>query len=71
MRKNLIRLRKIKGLTVNEVAEKLNISASFYYKIENGNRTPSFKKSLDIKKFFDYYNDDIFHNEEDSTSILI
>lgn len=69
MRKKLIHLRKTKGLTVNEVADKLNISSSFYYKIENGNRTPSFNKSLDIKKFFDYYNDDIFHNDLEKDSI--
>lgn len=66
MRNKLICLRKTKELTVNEVANNLNISASFYYKIEKGERTPSFKKALDIKKFFDYYNDDIFDNFEDT-----
>ena len=69
MRNILIKLRKGSGFTVSEVAEKLKISPSFYYKIESGDRTPSLSKSLSIKKFFNYYNDDIFDNVEDSNSI--
>lgn len=69
MRKILVKLRKESGFTVNEVAEKLRISPSFYYKIESGDRTPSFNKAIEIKKFFDYYNDNIFDKEEGSNSI--
>lgn len=71
MRNILINLRKSKKLTQEEVANAVGISRTHYGRIESGDRTPSLSKSLKIKKFFDYYNDDIFQNEGDNNSILI
>ena len=65
MRHILISLRKSKKLTQEEVADAVGISRAHYGRIESGDRTPSLNKSLDIKKFFNYYNDDIFHKEDD------
>jgi len=41
MRKELIRARKARNLSVADMAERMNISASFYYKIESGDRNPT------------------------------
>lgn len=41
MRVALYEARKKKGLSVKEVASKLGISDSFYYKIEKGQRNPT------------------------------
>ena len=39
----LIQFRKNKNLTLSEFANQIGISASFYYKIEEGYRRPSFQ----------------------------
>lgn len=65
MRNILINLRKSRNLTQEEVANALGISRAHYGRIESGDRTPSLSKSLRIKEFFNYYNDDIFNIEED------
>ncbi len=44
MRKYLISLRKAKNLTQKQLAEKLDISESYYSQIENGER----QKRMDI-----------------------
>ncbi|MDI6872565.1 MAG: helix-turn-helix transcriptional regulator [Bacillota bacterium] len=41
MRKALNEARKMKGLSVSQIAQELGISASFYYKIEQGSRNPT------------------------------
>ena len=41
MRQTLRSVRTEKRYTVTEIAKKLNISASFYYKIEQGSRNPT------------------------------
>ena len=60
MRKILIKLRKSKKLTQAQVAKTVGISRAHYGRIESGDRTPSLPNALKIKKFFNYYNDDIF-----------
>lgn len=40
MRVQLRQNRRAKGISVPEMAERLNISESFYYKIEQGRRNP-------------------------------
>ncbi|MFY9543750.1 MAG: helix-turn-helix transcriptional regulator [Bacillota bacterium] len=40
--------RKAKGLQVADLARKLHISASFYYKIEQGVRNPTLELARDI-----------------------
>lgn len=69
MRNKIINFRKSKKLTQAEVANSLGFSRQHYARIESGDRNPSLLKAIEIKKFFDYYNDDIFDNEEDSNSI--
>lgn len=41
MRKALLEARKRNGFSVKEIADRLGISASFYYKIEKGSRNPT------------------------------
>lgn len=41
MREKLREARKAKNLSVREMSKMLNISASFYYKIEQGIRNPT------------------------------
>ena len=66
MRKMIVSLRKARKLTQVEVAKSLGISRQHYARIENGDRNPSLAKSMEIKKFFNYFNDDIFDKTLDS-----
>lgn len=52
MRDNLKKIRKNHGLSVEEIASELNISKSFYYKIESGIRNPTIFLAKRIAKFF-------------------
>ena len=60
MREKLIEIRKKKGYTQEQMAEKLNIARSTYTGYENGNVSPSLETALNIKKILKYKNDDIF-----------
>ncbi len=62
MRIKLINFRKTKKLTQAQAAKFIGISRQHYARIESGERTPSLAKSIEIKKFFDYFSDDIFDN---------
>jgi putative transcriptional regulator len=48
MCKKLKNIRLEHDLTVKDVAELLNISASFYYKLEQGTRNPTLKLAKEI-----------------------
>ncbi len=48
MRSNLRTLRDKNNLSVAEMAQKLNISVSFYYKIESGVRNPTISLAKQI-----------------------
>jgi len=50
MRSKLIALRKEKGFTRKSIAEELNITESFYGKIERGNRNPTLDLAKSISK---------------------
>lgn len=52
MNKLLIKFRNSLGLTIVEMAEKIGVSASFYEKIEYGDRNPSFNFITAFKKAF-------------------
>lgn len=52
MRKLLIHVRKDTGLSVEEIADMLNISTSFYYKIERGKRNPTLALAKKIATVF-------------------
>lgn len=60
MREKLIEVRKKKGYTQEQMAEKLNIARTTYTGYENGNVSPSLKTALNIKKILNYKKDDIF-----------
>lgn len=66
MRVNLIRLRKKKKYTQQQMADKLNIARSTYAGYEKGTFYPSFEKVLEIKKILGTKNDDIFLIFKDS-----
>ncbi|MEG2985302.1 MAG: helix-turn-helix transcriptional regulator [Peptostreptococcaceae bacterium] len=56
-----VRLIRLKNkIHVNEVAENLGISASFYYKIEQGTRTPTLKLAKKISKFYGVRVEELF-----------
>lgn len=70
MREKLKRLRLNKGLTVDEVAYKFNISSSYYYKIEAGTRNPTMHLAKRIADFFDQEIEELFFSQEvDEVSI--
>lgn len=54
MREWLIKLRKKKGLTQQEVAEFIDKSPALYSAIEMGNRRPSPEVAKKIGKLFDF-----------------
>ena len=60
MRTKLIEVRKKKGYTQEQMANKLNIARTTYTGYENGNFAPSLETALRIKKILNYSKDDIF-----------
>lgn len=66
MRRNLIKLRKRRKYTQQEMANKLNIARTTYTGYEKGTFSPSLEKVLEIKKILKTNNDDIFLNYNDS-----
>lgn len=62
MRKKLIEVRKRRGYTHQQMADKLNIARTTYTGYENGSFDPSLEMALLIKKILKYKNDDIFLN---------
>lgn len=64
MRKALKEARKKKGLKPQDMADKLNISLSFYYKIESGTRNPTIIKAKEIADILDKGIEEIFFKDE-------
>jgi len=60
MRQILINLRKKRGLTQEQVAQKLGISRSFYGMIEVGTRNPTLKMAQKISTYFNTNIQDLF-----------
>ena len=60
MRSNLKKLRKKHNLSVSDIARKLNISTSFYYKIESGDRNPTMLLAKQICNIIHANVDEIF-----------
>ncbi len=56
----LINFREGKGLTVGQMAAKLAISQSYYYKIESGIRNPTHEIIKRFKEVFRVSVDEIF-----------
>lgn len=63
MRDKMRKLRIDRNFTQEYVAEKSGISRPTYTSIELGNIDPSLKVALNLKRVFEYYDDDIFLNE--------
>ena len=62
MRVKLQKLREAYGFTQQTFAEALSISRSHYSQIETGEKSPSLRIALRIKKALNYPDDDIFEN---------
>lgn len=69
MRKALKKARKQKGLKVSDIAKMLNVTESFYYKVEKGIRNPNMDKAKEIADIVGGTVDELFFsNELDETS---
>ncbi len=62
-REKLKELRKKKGVTRYRMAKDLGVNLSHYYRIEAGERGVSYGLAKKIKKYLDYYDDDLFDND--------
>lgn len=60
MRNKLIEIRKKRGFTQEDMADKLSVARSTYTGYENGNFSPSLEIALKIKEILKYKKDDIF-----------
>lgn len=63
VRNNLITRRKAKGLSQEQMAQKIGCERSTYSGYELGYFNPSMEKALKIKEVLGYTKDDIFSNE--------
>lgn len=69
MGNNLRKCRMERGKTVEEIAEKVEVSQSTYYKWEDGTRSPSIKKGIIIAKILGSTVEELFFdNLLDETS---
>jgi putative transcriptional regulator len=66
MRVKLQQLREAHGYTQQTFSNAIGISRSHYSQVETGEKQPSLKLALKIKRMLNYYDDDVFDN---STSI--
>lgn len=64
----LIELRKQKGLTCQQVAEKIGISKEYYWMIEKGKRRLTYNRAVEIADVFETSPDNIFLNSELTSS---
>ena len=64
MRVKLKELREAQGYTQTSFAKAIGISRTHYCQIESGEKDPSLKVSLRIKKQLGYSEDDIFFNSK-------
>lgn len=62
MRAKLQRLREAQGFTQQTFSEAVETSRSHYSQIETGEKQPSLRLALRIKRALNYYGDDIFDN---------
>lgn len=62
MRAKLQRLREAQGFTQQTFSAAVGASRSHYSQIETGEKQPSLKLALRIKRVLNYYGDDIFDN---------
>ncbi len=58
-------VRKEKGISIYEMAEKLGITASFYSQIENKKRRLFYDTAIKIADIFNMKPDELFYTEEE------
>lgn len=63
MRVKLKKMREAQGFTQQALSNTLGISRSHYSQVETGDKQPSLRLALRIKRALNYYGDDIFDNE--------
>jgi putative transcriptional regulator len=63
-RTKLINLRRMHGLTQQEIADKLKVTRSFYGMIETGDRNPTLDLAKKIAEMFNANIEDIFFEEK-------
>lgn len=61
--KKLKELRKNNNISYQDIADKLNISKTFYWQIENGKRRLTYIMAIKIAEIFKLKPDDIFYEE--------
>lgn len=59
----LINLRKKREYSVKQMAELLNISKTFYWQIEKGQRNLSYNMAIKISTILNMKPDDIFYDD--------
>ena len=64
MRVKLRQLRKAAGLTQEALGKEVGISRTHYCQIEAGEKSPSLKVSLRLKRVLNYPYDDLFFNQK-------
>ena len=69
-RSKLIKIRKEKGFTQEQMARLLKIARSRYSDYENGYRNPSFDIIIELKKILNITDDKIFLPDNDTISIV-
>lgn len=62
MRVKLQQMREVQGFTQQQFSEAVGTSRSHYSQIETGEKQPSLRLALRIKRVLNYYGDDIFDN---------
>lgn len=71
MRLKLIRLRESMGFTQATFSAAIGTSRSHYSQIETGEKNPSLKLALAIKRALSYNDDDIFFDQKRPDTELI
>ncbi|MEG1894596.1 MAG: helix-turn-helix domain-containing protein [Oscillospiraceae bacterium] len=64
MRVKLQKIREGRGYTQQSFSEAIGISRSHYSQIETGEKEPSLRVGLKIKRMLKYEYDDIFFNQK-------
>ena len=62
MRAKLQRVREADGYTQQTFSNAIGTSRSHYSQVETGEKQPSLRLALRIKRVLNYYGDDIFDN---------
>lgn len=62
MRAKLQQMREAQGFTQQTMSEAVGTSRSHYSQVETGEKQPSLRLALRIKRVLGYYGDDIFDN---------